>query len=83
MEYIQAHKDIVSEGCVFCAVLAGEASEEERILHRGEHAFVTPAKYPYNPGHLLVLPELALKAGHAERSLHRGHLSAHPAHRHA
>ncbi len=56
MEYIQAHKDIVAEGCVFCAVLAGEASEEERILHRGERAFVTPAKYPYNPGHLLVLP---------------------------
>ncbi|HEY7476683.1 MAG TPA: HIT domain-containing protein [Actinomycetota bacterium] len=56
MEYIQANKDSVSDGCVFCALLAGEGSEDERILRRGERAFVTLAKFPYNPGHLLVLP---------------------------
>ncbi|HEX6844846.1 MAG TPA: HIT domain-containing protein [Actinomycetota bacterium] len=57
MEYIQANKDQpdADEGCVFCGLLDG-TGEGERILARSELAFVTLAKYPYNPGHLLVLP---------------------------
>ena len=56
MEYIQANKDEPPDrGCVFCAAREGE-EDGERILRRDEHAFVTLAKYPYNPGHLLVLP---------------------------
>jgi ATP adenylyltransferase len=56
MEYIESHKnDERPEGCVFCDLLHGR-SDEERILRRTELAFVTLAKYPYNPGHLLVLP---------------------------
>ena len=57
MAYIQENKDRHTErGCVFCGLLAGEDTDGERILRRDEHAFVTLAKYPYNPGHLLVLP---------------------------
>ena len=56
MEYIQANKEEPADrACVFCALLDG-TSDEERILARDEHAFVTLAKFPYNPGHLLVLP---------------------------
>ena len=56
MEYIESHKnDERPEGCVFCDLLKGE-SGEERILERTELAFVTLAKYPYNPGHLMVAP---------------------------
>src|ERR1700675_4017991 len=56
MEYIQANKQEPEErGCVFCALLEGD-EEGERILRRDEHAFVTLAKYPYKPGHLLVPP---------------------------
>ncbi|MFL5735722.1 MAG: HIT family protein [Actinomycetota bacterium] len=56
MEYIESHKnDERPEGCVFCDLLEGN-TDEERILERTELAFVTLAKYPYNPGHLLVLP---------------------------
>jgi ATP adenylyltransferase len=56
MEYIDSHKnDERPEGCVFCDLLEGN-TEEERILVRTDLAFVTLAKYPYNPGHLLVLP---------------------------
>jgi ATP adenylyltransferase len=55
MEYIQANKDETDRGCVFCALLE-PGNDEERILRREELAFVTQAKYPYNPGHLLVLP---------------------------
>jgi ATP adenylyltransferase len=56
MEYIQANKDEHADrSCVFCALLDGTANEE-RILASDDHAFVTLAKFPYNPGHLLVLP---------------------------
>jgi ATP adenylyltransferase len=56
MAYIEANKEEPPDrGCVFCALLDG-TSDEERILRRDEHAFVTLAKFPYNPGHLLVLP---------------------------
>jgi ATP adenylyltransferase len=57
MEYIEANKDAPDDrGCVFCALLDGSSSEDDRVLARNELAFVTLAKYPYNPGHLLVLP---------------------------
>lgn len=58
MEYIQANKDEAeaANGCVFCALLEGASAEGERVLARRGHAFATLAKYPYNPGHLLVLP---------------------------
>jgi ATP adenylyltransferase len=55
MEYIEAHRDEDDMTCVFCALLA-DGGEEHRVLERRELAFVTLAKYPYNPGHLLVLP---------------------------
>ena len=57
MEYIESQKDDEApNGCVFCALLEGEGESGERILRRDEHAFVTLAKFPYNPGHLIVLP---------------------------
>jgi ATP adenylyltransferase len=57
MEYIQANKDATADECVFCDLLAGRNDDGiERILGRNDLAFVTLAKYPYNPGHLLVLP---------------------------
>ncbi|MGZ4114927.1 MAG: HIT family protein [Actinomycetota bacterium] len=55
MEYIEAARDDADISCVFCALLVDDA-EEHRVLERRELAFVTLAKYPYNPGHLLVLP---------------------------
>jgi ATP adenylyltransferase len=57
MEYLQAEKDAPADAaCVFCELLAGRSSEGERILALDELAFATLAKYPYNPGHVLVLP---------------------------
>jgi len=56
MEYLEAARDEEPEGCVFCALLEQEDAEAARVLARDELAFVALAKYPYNPGHLLVLP---------------------------
>jgi ATP adenylyltransferase len=56
MEYIQAAKDEPEDyaACVFCALPDGE--EASRILTSGELAYVVLNKFPYNPGHLLVVP---------------------------
>jgi ATP adenylyltransferase len=56
MEYLEAARDEGSEGCVFCDLLESDDPEGARVLARGDLAFVTLAKYPYNPGHLLILP---------------------------
>jgi len=46
------------EGCPFCVLPARdpERDPESLILHRGEHAYVIFNAYPYNPGHLMVVP---------------------------
>jgi ATP adenylyltransferase len=57
MEYIlEASGDAPTDGdrCVFCDIPNGE--EASRVLARGELAYVVLNKFPYNPGHLLVVP---------------------------
>jgi ATP adenylyltransferase len=44
------------EGCPFCVLPEREADRESRIVARGEHTFVLLNNYPYNPGHLMVIP---------------------------
>jgi ATP adenylyltransferase len=56
MEYIESARGAETDACVFCALLQEGEPERDRVLARDELAFVTLAKYPYNPGHLLVLP---------------------------
>lgn len=56
MEYIESAKEPEGGGCVFCDIVAGVGSDDGRVLARTDTAFVTLAKFPYNPGHLLVLP---------------------------
>jgi ATP adenylyltransferase len=57
MAYIESAKDGEPDGCVFCDLLDGVGDpSEHRMLYRDALAWVTLAKYPYNPGHLLVLP---------------------------
>ena len=44
------------EGCIFCNRLAEEDDVQSLILHRGERAFVIMNLYPYNTGHLMIVP---------------------------
>jgi ATP adenylyltransferase len=55
MAYIQQAKEEPSPdaGCLFCRIADG--SEGERVLARDELAYVVVNRYPYNPGHLLVV----------------------------
>ena len=54
MAYLQ-EGDPCSRGCLFCGQL--EASDADvHIVHRGQLCFVVLNRYPYNNGHLMVVP---------------------------
>lgn len=42
-------------GCIFCTPLEADPSSD-LVLHRGAHCFVILNKFPYNNGHLMVVP---------------------------
>jgi ATP adenylyltransferase len=44
------------EGCIFCTKPASNDDLDNLIVHRAEHAFTMMNKYPYNNGHILVVP---------------------------
>jgi ATP adenylyltransferase len=45
------------EGCIFCAMAADPAHDEESLLvHRGAHNFIVLNRFPYTSGHLMVVP---------------------------
>ena len=42
--------------CIFCAKPVEQRDAENFILYRGQHGFIILNAYPYNNGHLLVVP---------------------------
>jgi ATP adenylyltransferase len=54
MAYIRGEKKPV-EGCIFCA-LAADVDNDTQVIARSSHVFVTLNLYPYNNGHLMVVP---------------------------
>lgn len=49
-------KLVKPEGCVFCHAVETGPSPESLLLYKGKSAIVILNKYPYNNGHLLILP---------------------------
>ena len=55
VEYIRSEKP---KGCIFCAFPA-EPPERDRqnlVVHRGSRSFSCLNRFPYNSGHLMVIP---------------------------
>jgi ATP adenylyltransferase len=46
---------VPTPGCIFCEALA-QIDTEPLIVYRGHAAFVILNKFPYNNGHLMVVP---------------------------
>ncbi|MFM6929131.1 MAG: HIT family protein [Bdellovibrio sp.] len=54
MKYVR--KLIKPEGCVFCNAAKKEVSFESLCVYKSKHSMVVLNKFPYNSGHVLVLP---------------------------
>lgn len=54
MKYVR--KLVKPVGCVFCTA-AQEISEETLCVFKTKHSMVVINKYPYNSGHVLILPQ--------------------------
>jgi len=54
MQYISEHKSY--ENCVFCVAAGLEDCLENLVVHRGEYTFAILNRYPYNNGHLMIVP---------------------------
>ncbi len=56
MEFIQGEKPA---GCIFCDFPALEGEENDRrnlVVHRSARSFTVLNRYPYNSGHVMVIP---------------------------
>lgn len=58
MEYILDDKKL--DTCLFCDISKAKKADDKKnlILYRSTHCFVMLNKYPYNSGHLMVVPYL-------------------------
>jgi ATP adenylyltransferase len=58
-KYIESFKDdtrIESDGSLFTRISNQTSDKENYLLHRGKSCFIIMNLYPYNSGHLLVIP---------------------------
>jgi len=44
------------DGCAFCRIAAMDDDAEALVVARGEHVFAVLNLYPYNAGHVMVVP---------------------------
>ena len=70
-EYVAGAKD---QGCVFCNISENPAFDEEHhVLYRDEYCFMVMNRYPYTPGHFMIIPHHhtdALESLESETWLH-------------
>jgi len=58
-QYVTTDKTKKIEGCVFChAVKTLDDDKNLGILHRDDDFFIVMNKYPYSPGHFMIIPNL-------------------------
>lgn len=57
-KYIESFKpgNKKDEGCLFCRVSKENKDKENYILYRGKNSYIIMNLYPYNSGHLMIVP---------------------------
>ncbi|MCR4417397.1 MAG: HIT domain-containing protein [Ignavibacteria bacterium] len=56
-EYIESFQNPKEEGCVFCNAQNEDVEDENSLLvYKGKEVFILMNRYPYNNGHLLIIP---------------------------
>lgn len=45
-----------NDGCLFCSMAKAANDKENYIIHRGGKCFIVMNLYPYNSGHLMIVP---------------------------
>lgn len=53
LEYLTGSK---TDGCIFCHAAQDDKDRANLVLFRGDRAFLILNRYPYNNGHLMVVP---------------------------
>lgn len=79
MVFIKGNTSAFS-GCIFCELPKQNHDAENLILYKSQHSFIILNKYPYNNGHLMVIPhkhtadlnELSLPE-HTDLMVHTNH----------
>jgi len=56
MKYILSAKEGKEKGCIFCTRYPQDDDKNNLILYRGETAFVIMNRFPYNNGHVMIVP---------------------------
>lgn len=55
-DYVTSEK---IEGCVFCYIGSHPKEDEKlHVLYRDEYCFIVMNKYPYTPGHFMIIPHM-------------------------
>ena len=61
-------------GCILCGIRDAQDDEPSLVLHRSPLSFVVINKYPYNSGHLMIVPNRHVADLHALAPAERAEL---------
>ena len=57
MRWLKEREKLKKYSCVFCEIVKENKEIPHKIIHRGKKCMVIMNMYPYNTGHLLVIPK--------------------------
>ncbi len=55
LKYVR--KLIKTDGCVFCKTAQSQICFESLLIYKSKYSMTVMNKFPYNPGHVLILPQ--------------------------
>ena len=55
-EYIKTTQSEKTEGCILCSAISQNNDDKNLIVYRSKKSFIMLNRYPYNNGHLLIIP---------------------------